>query len=351
LSARKRENRVRNDAESADEFQPKVAVASFSHREGAFVEDPEPPYRAAQEESRDAERDLERRASGGHTADDDLGYNGKPLVVGDIAHVAFGVLFGDGKKAMEKSGTLLSIAGGVARVRLNGSKDTIGDAFPFSRVRTEPINGGRPLKSKAEKKTAAQHAHHLAEYRDALNGGEKPRPSDGFEHAHAAADETVPLPRRVLQGHNRGVSEGTLYRHAGILRRHQEEVASANGRLRQAVKAAKDDGVDVRVLKQIMAELKMSPEEIVAATNDVMSYRAAFSLPNTGPLAAPEPPDPNDAGQRKAYAEELGRIAGFRGAAADTNPYPDSADECHLAWDSAWRESQSKLLLGGIREL
>ena len=136
--------------------------------------DPEPPYRAVQEETREAERDLERKASGGHTADEALGSDGKPLVVGDVATVVFGV----GKKSYPKTGTLLAVGGGVARVRLKGAKDPIGDAFPHSRVSTAPINGGKPLKTKGEKKTAADHALHVKEYEDALKEGRDPRPSE-----------------------------------------------------------------------------------------------------------------------------------------------------------------------------
>src|SRR5690349_4415507 len=117
----------------------------------ATFEDPVPPYLAAQEEAREAERELEREASGGYTADEPLGSNGKPLVVGDVATVVFGA----GKNSYPKSGTLLAVDEHIARVRLNGSKEPLGEAFPHSRVSTGPINGGKPLKSKGEKKTAA----------------------------------------------------------------------------------------------------------------------------------------------------------------------------------------------------
>jgi uncharacterized protein (UPF0335 family) len=310
-------------------------------------EEPEPPYRAAQQEARAAEQELERRASGGHTADEAPGCDGKPLRVGDVATV----LFGAGKHAYPKTGTLLAIEAEMARVRLNGSKEPLGDAFPHSRVSAGPINGGKPLKSKGEKKTAAEHALHLKEYKDAVAEGRKPRPSDGFAHAHAAADDAVPLPKRVLKGHNTQVSEATLYRHLGAVRAAQEVVESASGKLRERLKKAKDDGVDVKILRKIMGELKLSTDEVVSEINATNAYRAAFHLPNHAPLDTFDDDDRDDPTKREAYAKEQGLLAGFRGAEEGSNPYPDLADACHLAWAAGHREAQNRLQLRNIKQL
>lgn len=310
-------------------------------------EDPAPPYRAAQEDAREAERELERQASGGHTADEALGSDGKPLIVGNVATVVFGA----GKHAYPKTGTLLALDGPSARVRLNGSKEPLGEAFPHSRVSTGPINGGKPLKTKGEKKTAAEHALHLKEYQDAVAEGRKPRPSDGFAHAQAAAEDTAPLPKRVLRSHNSQVSQATLYRHLGSIRKKMEDVQAANEKLRAAWKSAKDDGVDAKVLKQVMAELKMSPEELVTEINTANFYRASVHLPNHGPIDSFDDDDRNDPSKKELYAKEQGVLAGFRGAGGDTNPYPSEEDPCWGAWDEGWREAQSKLLLRGISEL
>lgn len=310
-------------------------------------EDSEPPYRAAQEDAREAERELERQASGGHTADEALGSDGKPLIVGNVATVVFGA----GKHAYPKTGTLLALDGPSARVRLNGSKEPLGEAFPHSRVSTGPINGGKPLKTKGEKKTAAEHALHLKEYQDAIAEGRKPRPSDGFAHAQPAAEDTAPLPRRLLKGHNRGVSEGTVFRHLGSIRSKEAAVAAATAKLREAWKAAKDDGVDAKVLKQVMSELKLSPDELVEQINTRNSYRGMVHLPNHGPLDLPGGNDQDDPTKREGYARESGLQAGFRGADASTNPYPDSSDACHIAWAHGHQEAQNRLALRSISEL
>lgn len=310
-------------------------------------EDPDPPYRGAQEDAREAERELERRASGGHTADDALGSNGKPLVVGEVATVHFGA----GRSAYQKSGTVLAIEGQMVRVRLNGSKDALGEGFPFSRVWSGPINAGRPLKSKGEKKTAAEHALRLKEYQDAVAEGRKPRPSDGFAHAQEAADETAPLPKRVLKGHNAQVSEATLYRHLGAVRVAQSAVESANGKLRERLKKAKDDGVDVKILRKIMSELKLSTEEVIGEINSTNAYRAAFHLPNHAPIDTFGEEDREDPAKREAYAREQGIVAGFRGAEEGSNPYPDPSDACYLAWEAGFREAQNRLQLRNIQQL
>jgi uncharacterized protein (UPF0335 family) len=310
-------------------------------------EDAEPPYRAVQEEARAAERELERQASGGHTADEALGSNGKPLVVGDVATV----LFGAGKHAYPKTGTLLAIDGQSARVRLNGSKEALGEGFPHSRVSTGPINAGKPLKTKGEKKTAAEHALHLKEYQDAIAEGRKPRPSDGFAHAQAAAEEAAPLPKRLLKGHNTQVSEATLYRHLGAVRAAQAELETANGKLRERLKKAKDDGVDVKILRKIMAELKLSTEEVISEINSTNAYRAVFHLPNHAPLDIFGDDDQADPAKREAYAKEQGILAGFRGAEEGSNPYPDPSDASHLAWEAGFREAQNRLQLRNIKQL
>jgi len=316
-------------------------------QEQAAFEDPVPPYLAAQEEAREAERELERQASGGYTADEPLGSNGRPLVVGDVATVVFGA----GRNSYPKSGTLLALDERGARVRLNGSKDPLGEAFPHSRVSTGPINGGKPLKSKGEKKTAADHALHLREYQDAIVAGRVPRPSDGFAHAQEAGDDIAPLPKRVLKGHNTQVSEATLYRHLGAVRAAQTEVESANGKLRERLKRAKDDGVDVKILRKIMSELKLSTEEVVAEINVTNAYRGAFHLPNHAPIDTFGDEDRDDPTKREAYAKEQGILAGFRGAEEGSNPYPDETDTCHLAWAAGHREAQNRLQLRNIKQL
>lgn len=315
-------------------------------------DDGDPPYKKALEETREAERALERSASGGLTADEETGSDSicanraddidQRLVVGDVARVAFG----SGKKAFEKTGTLLCVGGGVARVRLNGSKEPLGDVFPSSRVSTALINAGKPLKTKAEKKTAAEHALHMKQYEDAIGAGLKPSQPNGADHA--AEDESAPLPKRLLKGHNGGVSEATIYRHLGAIRAKMEALESANGKLREAWKKAQDDGVDKKALRAIMSELKLSPEEIVETTNTLMAYRAAVMLPNAGPITLDEVPDAADAPKRQAYAREQGSLAGFRGAGGDCNPYPDHSDACHLAWQDGWSDAQAKLLMRGI---
>lgn len=305
-------------------------------------EDTTPPYKKALEEVREAERELERSASGGLTADEEVGSNGERLVVGDVATIEFL----SGKKAFQKTGTLLCVGGGITRVRLNGSKDPLGTAFPCSRVSTNPFNGGRPLKTKAEKKTAAEHALHMKEYEDAIREGRKPSPSNGADHT--AEDETAPLPKRVLKGHNGGVSEGILYMYIGRCRALDHEIASLQGRRRELNAKMKDDGVEPGVLKRVMGELKLAPEELVDQINIVNSYRAAVHLPNHGPIDSPEVPDAADAAKRQSYAREQGSLAGFRGAAGDTNPWPDPSDACHLAWHEGWSDAQGKLLMRGI---
>lgn len=311
----------------------------------------DPPYKKALAETREAERALERSASGGLSADEESASNpicairadetDQRLVVGEIATVAFGA----GKKAFQKTGTLLCVGGGVARVRLNGSKEPLGEVFPSSRVSTALINAGKPLKTKGEKKTAAEHALHMKQYEDAIGAG--PAPPNGAGQA-AAQDETAPLPKRVLKGHNGGVSEGVLYMYIGRCRALDQEIASLQGRRRELNAKMKDDGVDPSVLKTVMGELKLAPEELVEQINIVNSYRAAVRLPNHGPIDSPEVPDAADAPKRQAYAREQGSLAGFRGAGGDTNPWPDPTDACHQAWTQGWSDAQAKLLMRGI---
>jgi hypothetical protein len=302
-------------------------------------EDPKPPHRANDETVREAERKLEKKASG-HTADDLLGANGKPLLVGDIAVVKFG----SGKKAYEKNGTLVDIAGTNVVVRLIGAKDPLGETFPHQRVSTVPINGGKPVKTKAEQKKAAEHANRLSEYREAKRrGGKLPRPSDGFANAQAIADEeTAPLPKRLLRGHNGAVSNSTIFRYLGARRALMQQLASLNGKLRDLDKKAKDDGVEVKPLKRIMDELKLSPEEVIAEHNTLQHYRAAVHLPSA-PIVEEEDEDKDSIDKRRAYASNLGYMAGYRGADLGQNPYPDPTDKCHQAWNASWREAQNNL--------
>jgi ribosome modulation factor len=319
--------------------EPQVIEAEYEEVQTDIedFEDPAPPHRANDEAKREAEKELERKASG-HTADDLLGANGKPLLVGDIAVVKFGA----GKSEYEKNGTLVDIIGQNVVVRLIGAKDPLGETFPAARVSTVPINGGKPVKTKAEQKKAAEHANRLSEYREAKAKG-KARPSDGFAHAHAAADEeTAPLPKRVLKGHNGTVSNSTIYRYIGARRDLMEKIASLTGKLRDLDKKAKDDGVEVGPLKKIMSELKLSPEEIVAEHNTLQHYRAAVNLPSA-PIIEEDEEDRESIDKRRAYASNLGYMAGYRGTDLGQNPYPDVSDPCHASWSNAWREAQNNL--------
>jgi hypothetical protein len=310
-----------------------------------FEEDEVPPYAAARpdaEATREAERELEREASG-FTAEETLGSNGKPLVVGDPAIVEFGT----GKAASEKSGTLLAIEGTNARVRLKGNKDPLGELFPHKRVHTEPVNNGKPLTSKAAQRVAGAHAQAMVEFREAG----KARPSEGFAHAQAAADEEVaPLPKRALRGDNKRLSDATIHRYVGAIRAQAQRVASENGKLRELKKKAKDDGVDTKVLNQILGELKLSPEELIDQINLENHYRSAVHLPHAEFLHTFGEEDRDTAEKRIAHATEEGARAGYRGADMSSNPWPSEQDPCHAAWNEAWRKAQSTMLGKGLKE-
>ncbi|ACB80870.1 hypothetical protein Mpop_2715 [Methylorubrum populi BJ001] len=318
-----------------------------------FQEDEEAPHqRVAREraaETRAAEEALEREASGGATAEDVLGFNGQPVIVGDPAIVRFGTK----RNQTEKSGTLLKIEDAKnVRVRLVGSKDPLGEVFPVQRVSTEPVNGGKPLTSKAAQRKAADHAHHMTEFREA-SGGRAARPSDGFAHAQAAADEEeAPLPKKMLRkGDNGGVSEMTILRHVGVIRAAKEAVASATGKLREKMKKAKDDGVDPKVLNKILDELRMSPDELTDSINRENDYRRAVHLPAAGHIHIFGEEDRDTHEKRLAHAREEGYRAGYRGADKSSNPYPDENDQCHQAWNDKWSEAQGHLLGKGLKEL
>ena len=159
------------------------------------------------------------------------------------------------------------------------------------------------------------------------------------------------MPKRVLKGHNTQVSEATIYRHLGAMRAAQSVLESANGKLRERIKAAKDDGVDTKVLKKIMAELKLSTDEVVAEINTLSAYRAAVHLPNQAPIDTIDDDDRDDPSKREAYAKEQGILAGFRGTEEGGNPYPSEEDPCHLAWAAGHREAQNRLQLKNIKQL
>jgi hypothetical protein len=324
-------------AEGSNEPAPDTAAPADDP-----FENPTPPRRANGDATREAERELERKASG-HAADELIGANDKPIVVGDIAEVTFG----EGKKKHQKNGTVLAIEGGGVRVRLVGQKEVMGDVYPAARVASWPHNSGKPVKSKAEQKKAAEHVTRVREYEVARSGGAKSRPADGFAHAHRAADdETAPLPKRLLKGGNSRISDATIYRHLGSIRHKLAKLATANSEVREAWKRAQDDGVDKRMLKRIMDELKLSPEEIVAEHNLLQDYRGAVSLP-TAVRIEDEPAEDKDAiERRKAYARKAGEQGGYRGADMSTNPYPDPTDPCRLEWNEGWRKAQNDLSAG-----
>lgn len=341
-----------NGRRPRDAGEPAPNLGDMPSEEGAegFM-DETPPYKAGDEQNREAERELERAASG-HAADEVLGFTELPLVVGDPARVRFGTK----RSQSEKSGTLLALDDPQsARIRLNGSKDPMGEVFPVSRVATEPVNGGKPLTGKVAQREAGKHAQHMTEYREAKAGNppKGARPSDGFAHAHAAADEEVaPLPKRTLRkGDNGGLSELTILRHLGVIRAAKEAVNSATGKLREKLKKAKDDGVDTKVLKKLLDELKMAPEELTDNLNRENDYRRAVHLPAAGFIHTFGEEDRDTPEKRRAHATETGYQAGYRGADMSSNPYPDENDPCHQAWNDAWKEAQGHLLGKGIKEL
>lgn len=345
--------RDRTSQVSAGEPSPEPGAMPTIEGDGAeagFM-DPESPYKANEADTRAAEQELERQASG-HTAEDVLGFTEQPLVVGDVARVRFGTK----RNQTEKNGTLLSIEDAKnARVRLLGSKDPLGEVFPITRIATEPVNGGKPTTTKAAQREAGKHAVHMTEYREAKAGNAPgaARPSDGFAHAQAAADEeSAPLPKRALRkGDNGGLSESTILRHLGVIRAAKEAVASATGKLREKIKKAKDDGVDTKTLNKLLDELKMSPEELTDIINRENDYRRAVHLPAAQHIHAFGEEDRDTHEKRVNHAKEVGYQAGYRGADMSSNPYPDLNDPCHQAWNETWKVAQGHLLGRGIKAL
>lgn len=289
-----------------------------------------------------------------------IGRNGERLIIGGMAEW-LGTI--GKKKNVTVQGVLLEIVHSPdgtdpqARVRATASNDPFGILVPAADVSTAPL----PTSSDKSAKTQREHFQaRLKEFHDAVaktRGEEVAGPSPETAATVALAPEPEPsldpvgaekpakpakgTKENPLKGHNGGVSDATLIRHAGAIRAAKEKQATATAELRNARKRAQDDGVDLKTLDGVMAEMKMAPDELIEAENTRNNYRMAFALPAWEPKEL-EMNEKRSHDELLEHAEREGLRAGLRGANLSDSQY-DPDTEAGARWVKGYDAGQSKL--------
>lgn len=139
-------------------------------------------------------------------------------------------------------------------------------------------------------------------------------------------------------GHNLGLSPEVFLQHFRTVSARKREAAQANSALQLALKKAKAAGVDLDVLRGILASRKLEPAVVEQRTRDLFRYGSWLGMsfaaqPSLFPASddAPKPSERAVGEQREWEQEEDGFTAGSAGRAHDDNPNPPGS-ALHQAW-------------------
>jgi uncharacterized protein (UPF0335 family) len=155
---------------------------------------------------------------------------------------------------------------------------------------------------------------------------------------------------------NGGAAADLLVQFVEEIERLDEEKRRIADQIRQAKNGARNAGLDVKVLNQMLRERRMSPFERREYQALCEMYRAALGMLGGTPLGEaarkrlmgeiPEPPEPADASTPPApevvdqaldieAARSAGRAAAREGKRIIDNPYM-ADDPRRAAWDEGW---------------
>lgn len=149
--------------------------------------------------------------------------------------------------------------------------------------------------------------------------------------------------KRVLKDHNGGMTQQTLLRHVGAIRKLTEDKDKAVAKIRAARKQAKDDGVDLKMLDRVMAEQAMTSDELIEHHNKLVAYRRFMSMPIGTQMSFLDAVEGELTPERiKAEAKSEGEQAGLRGEGVDKNPHDPNSD-AGRAWLDGQEIGQQKM--------
>lgn len=146
-----------------------------------------------------------------------------------------------------------------------------------------------------------------------------------------------PAPARVLPA----TDNRLLYRFLANVAAATTAKDLAVKKIRDLRKVAKSDGIDLRVADQVMKEMKLSPDELIAQENILNGYRLALRLPAHAPLEL-EGSVKRTAEEQLKHIELEGERAGLRGANQADNPH-DLETAAGAAWQEGYDRGQEML--------
>lgn len=147
-----------------------------------------------------------------------------------------------------------------------------------------------------------------------------------------------------MNGDSNVSQELVLYHLSKITEKERKKDEAVNG-LRSARKAAKADGVDLKVLDAVRTLLKQDESELADGFNQTVRYAHLLNVPVYGQLTLFESPEITEETVReRGYA--AGLRAGKLGQDQSTNPHDPTAP-AGMAWVEGWYDGQ-KILLSAI---
>jgi uncharacterized protein (UPF0335 family) len=129
----------------------------------------------------------------------------------------------------------------------------------------------------------------------------------------------------------------------------QKQMASLNGKLRAVFKVAKDDGVDTKAMKKIMADQKRDPAEVRREHQNYIAYATYLGQPIGTQLSIFDNGEPDiskmSIQQRVEKWTKDGYAVGAAGGDRSVNPH-DPESEAGVAWFEGYAVAQGDLAKG-----
>jgi len=147
------------------------------------------------------------------------------------------------------------------------------------------------------------------------------------------------------------VQDGVTLIHLQKITAAERKKDEAVNALRNARKAAKADGVQLKALDAVRVLAKLDSHELTQDFNDIVRYARLLQVPLYSQLDMFDAPDgSSDEADIIAKAASDGLRAGRLGETADSaNPY-DPGSPAGQAWLEYWRKGQDELL-SAIKEI
>lgn len=146
----------------------------------------------------------------------------------------------------------------------------------------------------------------------------------------------------LLSGDNMPAQRDLKYHYENVLGL-MDKARTAAGKVGDAKKKAKEAGVDVTALTDIMKELRLDPLELAARLRQKAALMAELGLPVQMTLFEPK------FGSIEARAASEGWAAGKAGRSPEVKRWPENTPG-HADHMRAWNDSQRDIVLAGRQQ-